>query len=176
MRAVLLVLLSLFAVPALAQNPPPSEDSVRHLLDLVQTHRILDEAMSNMDGYMHKATEQARQEQGETLNARQQQILDQFQTDMMSAIKDELAWSKIEPEIVAVYAKTFSQKEINDMIAFYSSPSGQAVAGKLPLVSREMSTDMQQRMIPLLKRIQQSAREMQGKLRAAGEASTPSSH
>src|SRR5579862_3331166 len=111
MRAVLVVLLSLLAVPALAQNLPPSEDSVRHLLDLVQTHRILDEAMSNMDGFMHKAMEQARQEQGETLNAQQQQILDQFQSDMMSTIKDELAWSKVEPEIVGVYAKTFSQKE-----------------------------------------------------------------
>jgi hypothetical protein len=176
MRAVLVVLLSLLAVPALAQNLPPSEDSVRHLLDLVQTHRILDEAMSNMDGFMHKAMEQARQEQGETLNAQQQQILDQFQSDMLSTIKDELAWSKVEPEIVAVYAKTFSQKEINDMIAFYSSPSGQSVASKLPLVSRQMSTDMQERMIPLIKRIQQSAREMHDKLRAAGEASTPSSH
>ena len=167
MRAALVALLALTAAqPLFAQNTPPSEDSVRHLLDLVQTHRILDEAMSNMDNFTQKAMEQARQ--GEpALNAKQQQIVDQFHTDMMSAIKDELAWSKVEPEIVSAYAKTFSQKEINDMIAFYSSPSGQSVANKMPLVSREMATDMQEKMMPLIKRIQQAARDMQAKLKAA---------
>ncbi|HEX4389675.1 MAG TPA: DUF2059 domain-containing protein [Steroidobacteraceae bacterium] len=167
MRAVLLALLALAAQPVLAQNVPPSEDSVRHLLDLMQTHRILDEAMSNMDSFTQKALEQVRQ--GEpTLNAKQQQIADQFHTDMMSAIKDELAWSKVEPEIVSVYVKTFSQKEINDMITFYSTPSGQAVTSKLPMVSREMSANLQERMMPLIQRIKQSARDMQAKMKAAG--------
>ena len=167
MRAALVALLALSAAqPLFAQNAPPSEDSVRHLLDLMQTHRILDEAMSNMDNFTQKVMEQAHQ--GEpALNAKQQQIVDQFHTDMMSAIKDELAWSKIEPQIVSVYAKTFSQKEVNDMITFYSSPSGQSVTSKLPMVSRELATDMQERMMPLIKRIQQSAREMQDKLKAA---------
>src|SRR5215470_15457150 len=113
MRAALVALLVLAAAPVVAQNTPPTEDSVRHLLDLVQTHRILDEAMNNMDSYMKKAMEAARQGQDHSLNARQQQILDQYQSDMLSAIKDEMAWSKLEPGVVAIYTRTFSQKEIN---------------------------------------------------------------
>jgi len=176
MRAVLVVLLSLLAAPVLAQNVPPSEDSVRRLLDLLQNRRVLEDAMSNMDGFTQKVMEQARQEEGVTFNAKQQQILDQFHTDMMSAIKDELAWSKLEPDFVSAYTKTFSQKEVNDMIAFYSSPSGQAVANKLPQVARQMSADIQERMMPLVKRIQQSAREMQPKLKAAGDPGAPAAH
>jgi uncharacterized protein len=169
MRAAALVaLLALSAAqPLFAQNVPPTEDSVRHLLDLVQTHRILDQALSTMDEYMQKAMEQARQEQGQTLNAKQQQIVDQFRTDMVSAIKDELAWSNIEPDYVSAYVKTFSQKEINDMIAFYSSPSGQSVANKLPLVSQQMTADMQQKMLPLIQKMKQAQRDMMTRLKAA---------
>jgi hypothetical protein len=86
---------------------------VRHLLELLQTHLVLDDAWNSTDDFMQKSMEQARQTQGPALNAKQQGIIDQFRTDMVSAIKDELAWSKIEPGIVSAYVKTFSQKEIN---------------------------------------------------------------
>jgi uncharacterized protein len=168
MRAAFAVLLALIATqPLFAQNVPPTENSVRHLLDLLQTHLVLDESMSNMDDFVRKSMEQARQTQGSALNPRQQQIVDQFQSDMVSTIKDELAWSKIEPGIVSAYVKTFSQKEINDMTAFYSSPSGQSVASKLPLVSRQMAMDIHERMLPLVKKIKQAETDMMARLKAA---------
>jgi len=169
MRAPVAVLLALTAAqPLFAQNVPPTEDSVRHLLDLLQTHLVLDEAMNSMDDFMQKSMEQARQTQkGPALNAKQQQIIDQFRTDMVGAIKDELAWSKIEPGIVSAYVKTFSQKEIDDMITFYSSPSGQSVANKLPLVSRQMRADIHERMLPLIQKMKQAQQEMMTRLKAA---------
>ena len=155
------------SLPRCAQNLAPTEDSVRHLLDLLEKHLVLDEALNNMDGFMQKSLEQARQTQGPALNAKQQQIIDQFRTDMASAIKDELAWSKVEPEIVSAYVKTFSQKEINDMTTFYSSPSGQSVANKLPLVSRQMTTHIQERMLPLIQKMKQTQSDMMTRLKAA---------
>jgi uncharacterized protein len=173
MRAALAALLALTAAqPLFAQNVPPTEDTVRHLLDLVQTHLVLDQAMNNMDDLMQKSMEQARQTQkGLALNAKQQQIIEQFQADMVSAIKDELAWSKIEPEIVSAYVKTFSQKEINDMIRFYSSPSGQSVAAKLPLVSQQMSADIRERMLPLIQKMTQAQQDTIKRLKAAANES-----
>jgi hypothetical protein len=168
MRAALAALLALItAQPLFAQNVPPTEDSVRRLLDLLQTHLILDEAMNNMDDFMQKSMEQARQTQGPALNAKQQQIIDQFRTDMVSAIKDELAWSKIEPGIVSAYANTFSQKEIDDMIAFYSTPNGRSISNKLPLVSRQMSTDIHERMLPLVQKMKRAQGGMMTRLKAA---------
>jgi hypothetical protein len=168
MRAALAALLALStAQPLFAQNVPPSDESVRHLLDLEHKHLVLDEAMSNLDEFMQKGMEQALQAEGPTLNAKQQQIVDQYRTDAVSAIKDELAWSKVEPEMVSAYGKTFSQKEVDDLVAFYSSPSGQSVANKLPLVSRQMTTDLQQRMLPLIQKIKQAQRDMMTRLKAA---------
>jgi uncharacterized protein len=168
MRAALAALLALStAQPLFAQNVPPSDESVRHLLDLEHKHLVLDEAMSNLDEFMQKGMEQALQAEGPTLNAKQQQIVDQYRTDTVSAIKDELAWSKVEPEMVSAYGKTFSQKEVDDLVAFYSSPSGQSVANKLPLVSRQMTTDLQQRMLPLIQKIKQAQRDMMTRLKAA---------
>jgi hypothetical protein len=42
------------------------------------------------------------------------------------------------------------------MIAFYSSPSGQSVANKLPFVSRQMTTDIHERMLPLVQKMKQA--------------------
>jgi hypothetical protein len=168
MRAAVAALLVLTAAqPLLAQNVPPTEDSVRQLLGLLQTHLVLDGAMNNLDSVMQKSMEQARQTQGTALNAKQQQIIDQFRAEMVSAIKDELAWSKIEPGIVSAYVKTFSQKEINDMITFYSSPSGQSIASKLPLVSRQMTTDINERVLPLVQKMKQAQGDMMTRLKAA---------
>lgn len=168
MRAALATLLALSAAqPLFAQNVPPSDESVRHLLDLEHKHLVLDEAMSNLDDFMQKGMEQALQAEGPALNAQQQQIIDQYRTDTVSVIKDELAWSKVEPEMVSAYVKTFSQKEVNDLVTFYSSPSGQSVANKLPLVSRQMTADLQQRMLPLIQKIKQAQRDMMTRLKAA---------
>jgi hypothetical protein len=175
MRAVLIALLLCAAPAVFAQNVPPTEQSVRRVLDLTQQHRIIDDAVSNMDAYLKQTLDQASK--GRPLNAKQQQIVDQYRTDIVTIMKDELSWQKLEPSVVAIYEKTFSQKEIDDMIAFYSSPSGQAVANKLPLVSQEMTTGMQKRMVPIIERMQQTGRDMAVKLKAAeDEPAQPAAH
>ena len=175
MRVVLIALLLCAAPTVYAQNVPPTEQSVRRVLDLTQQHRIVDDAVSNMDAYMKQTLDQVGK--GRELNARQQGIVDQYRTDIVSIMKDALSWQELEPGMVAIYQRTFSQKEIDDMIAFYSSPSGQSVANKLPLVSQEMAAGMQKRMVPIIERMQQAAREMAAKLKAAEDApAQPAAH
>jgi hypothetical protein len=170
------IALLLVAAPAVwAQDTPPSEESVRHLLDLLQVHRIIDDAVSSTDTILKQATD--RIGEGRPLNAKQQQIVEQFRTDMVSTMKDELAWSKVEPEIVAAYQKTFSQKEIDDAIGFYSSPSGRSIANKLPLVAQAQNAAMQKHMGPVLEHIRQAARDMKVRLDAAADdAGKPPAH
>jgi hypothetical protein len=175
MRAALFALLLCAAPAVFAQNTPPTAESVRHLLDLMQSHRIVDDALSNMDAFLKQAMGQAGQ--GRALNAKQQEIVEQYRTDVVSMMKDELAWSKVEPDVVAIWQKTFSQKEINDLSAFYSSPSGQAIANKLPLVAQAQNAGMQKRMVPVLERIRDAARDMAAKVKAAGdEGGKPPAH
>jgi len=175
MRAVFVALL-LLAAPALwAQNTPPSEGSVRHLLDLLQLHRIIDDAVNSIDAVLKQSTD--RIGEGRPLNDKQQQIVAQFRSDTVSAMKDELTWSTVEPEIVTAYQKTFSQKEIDDAIAFYSSPSGQSIANKLPLVAQAQNAALQRHMGPILEHIRQAARDMKARLDAAADdAGKPPAH
>jgi hypothetical protein len=66
---------------------------------------------------------------------------------------------------------------VNDATAFFSSPSGQSFANKLPLVSHELAMDMQEPMIPLIQRMQAAARDLQAKLTAAADSgSAPAAH
>jgi len=169
MRAVLVMLLSLAAAPLAAAGATPSEASVRHLLEVMKARTLSDESMKTMDQLMQHSVAELREEQHQRLNARQQQILDDFHEDMMQAIREQMSWDKLQPTIVAIYARTFTPKEIADMTRFYGSPTGQAVVGKLPAVQREMALSVQASVQPLIQKIVAAQRDLAGALHRAAD-------
>ncbi|MFP3468189.1 DUF2059 domain-containing protein, partial [Leifsonia sp. SIMBA_070] len=57
----------------------------------------------------------------------ERESLMQTASNAFRAGRDELAQA-----LVPVYAKTFSVEELDHMLAFYDSPTGQSIADKLP--------------------------------------------
>jgi hypothetical protein len=45
--------------------------------------------------------------------------------------------AKMLPKIAEIYAENFSEKQLNDILAFYASPTGQALLDKQPALARE---------------------------------------
>jgi hypothetical protein len=67
---------------------------------------------------------------------------------------------------VRVYQKSFSQEEVDGMIAFYKTPTGQALLNKMPLVMQNTMTEMQQMIQPMMKRVQQMQQEIVAEIQA----------
>lgn len=66
-----------------------------------------------------------RQSLGQSkITSEQQKVVEEMGVQLTAAINDELSWDKLEPVIVDIYAKSFSQDEIDGLLAFYSSPLG----------------------------------------------------
>ncbi len=57
-----------------------------------------------------------------------------------------------------IYQESFSQEEIDGLIAFYASPAGRAYIDKMPLVMQKTMTVMQSRMPAMIERMR-AARE-----------------
>jgi len=49
-------------------------------------------------------------------------------------------WDKMRPQFVKVYADTYTEEELDGIVAFYKSPAGQAMLTKMPdLMKRSMA-------------------------------------
>ncbi|HEV2285068.1 MAG TPA: DUF2059 domain-containing protein, partial [Steroidobacteraceae bacterium] len=166
MRIRTLAVLALLALqPAFAADAKPSEDSVRHLFEVMNTRHLLDDMMGQMDRTMRDS---ARQGLGaEQLNPHQQQIFDDMMAKLVAMMKDEMNWTAMEPLMLAVYRDTFTQHEVDAMAAFYSSAAGRSIATKLPLVTQRSMQMMQERMRGLIPRMVELEKDTAQQLRQA---------
>ena len=141
----------------------PSEESIRDLLEITDTRRVLDSMMAQMDVAMKNAMAQASK--GKPASPELNAIIDRVQTKTIKMLNEELDWSILGPIYISVYQDHFSQEEVDGMLGFYKTPVGKAVIRKLPAVIEQSMLAVQNRMGPMLKKaelIQKEAmREMQ---------------
>ncbi|HXY98108.1 MAG TPA: DUF2059 domain-containing protein [Steroidobacteraceae bacterium] len=157
--------------PALAEEARPSEESIRHLFEAMNTRHMLDDLMGQMDKTMRDS---ARQGLGaQTLNPQQQKIFDDMMTKLMALMKEQLNWSAMEPTMISVYRDTFTPQEVAAMTSFYASPAGKAIASKLPQVTQRTMQLMQERMRDLIPRVGQLERDAAQQLKQAADSSPP---
>jgi hypothetical protein len=168
MRIVLLAVLLLQAAPALAQQGPPSGESLRQLFAASHVNKFLDAYMAQLDSSMQAGMRAALN--GKTPNARQQQILDDTRARMVGAFRESLTWEKLEPTMTAIYRKDFTQRQVDDMLKFYRSPTGVAMIDKMPLVMQQAGQSVQGMLPPLIEKLQQIQKDSAAQLKAADNA------
>jgi len=154
----------LVSLSCMAADAPPSEASIKQLLEVSHAHQLVDSMMGQIDGMMKNAMGQATQ--GQKVDPATQQEIDKFEADMMVEMKNVLEWSKLEPMYVRVYQKSFNQQEIDGLVAFYKTPTGQALINKMPVVFQNTMTEVQQMMQPMMMHLQQKQQEIAAKLQA----------
>ncbi len=159
--------LNLIAGTALAADRPPREDSIKRLMAITESRKLVEGMMSQLDGVMKTTMKQATA--GQPLNPAQEAVMMDMQGKLVAAMKEELAWEKLEPMYVEIYQKTFTQKEVDDMLTFYKSPSGQALIKKMPLVLQSSMQMTQSRIGALFPKIQQISQDAAERMKQAAE-------
>jgi hypothetical protein len=172
-RFVVVALLAVLALqPAVAQDAKASEESVKRLFEVMHTSQMLDSIITQMDASMRLGMGAALR--GQEVTPDQQKIIDEMRTKVLVLVKDDLNWPSMRPTMVQVYRNTFSQREVDDMLKFYGSPSGQAVVAKLPLAMQRATDSMRERIGDLAPKIAQLQKDAMSQLKAAQES--PQSH
>jgi hypothetical protein len=145
-------------------SAPPTEPSIKQLLEVAQAHKLVDSVMAQMDSLLQQTIAQATK--GQPVPDKVQKDIDQRRTEVLTMMKDLLDWKKLEPMYVRIYQKTFTQQEIDGMIAFYKTAAGQAVISKMPAAMQNTVDEMQQMMGPVMQKMQQMQRDVAAELRA----------
>ncbi len=144
---------------------PASDPSVEKLLELTQAGKMMDSAFAQMDGLMKATMKQVTN--GKPLTVQDQAVMDKQQSRMVALLKTEFSWDKMKDAFAKIYRETFTQEEVDGLIAFYQSPVGQAFVKKQPQLMQQTMQVMQQRMGPLMQKIQKMAEETAKDMKAA---------
>jgi hypothetical protein len=149
---------------SVATSGVPSEASIKQLLDTAQVRKLLDSVMTKMDTLLQQTIKQTTQ--GRKISPKIQKDIDTQQAEVTAMLKDMLDWKKLEPLYVRVYQKSFTQEEVDGMIAFYKTPAGQAVINKMPVVMQNTMNEMQQMMTPVIQKMQKMQQDVTAEMKA----------
>jgi hypothetical protein len=160
MRYVARLLASLFvtlliSAPAIAAAPTP--ESIDTLLQLTKIERLLDSMMVSVNQTMQQSMRIAMKDQPQT--PEQQRLLDNMSTKFATIFREEMTYAKLRPLYVRVYSESFTQDEVDGLIAFYRTPAGTALIEKMPVVMQRTMAEMRPMMAPMLERMKAAAQE-----------------
>jgi uncharacterized protein len=162
----------LAAPPLPAQESRPTEASVRRVLAAGHLDTVLDSYNAQIETSLRAGVQ--HELAGQPLNAQQNAIMGQMQDKLVALMHGEMDWKRMEPQIIELYRNTFSQREVDGMLKWYTSPLGKAVVAKLPLVTQQMSDYAQERVQDMVPKLMQLQKDTIVQLRAA--ASPPAAH
>ena len=69
-----------------------------------------------------------------------------FQQRVGALVEKTVGWKAMEPDFVELYASTYSEEELDGILAFYKSPVGQAMLDKTPELMTKGTEISQRRM------------------------------
>ncbi len=164
MLRTLLLPLALATTAVFAADKPASDASIREMLQLTEARKLIDGVFPQLEGMVNASMRDALK--GRTPSAEERQAMANMTAKMMKMMQDELSWDKLEPLYLRIYQKSFTQDELDGMIAFYRTPAGIALVKKLPVVMQETMGAMQAMMKPMMEKIQGMINETMAELQA----------
>ena len=154
-----------FCACATAMAAPADDASVRELLEVMQSKKLLDGMRGQLEANMDAVTQKTLN--GKVPSGKQQRALDTMKSKMMAEWQNELAWEKLEPVYVQMYRDTFTSDEINGLVAFYKTPAGQALINKMPVLMTNIMASLQTMLASMMPRMQAIQKEFAADLKAA---------
>ena len=156
---------------ATAHAAAPTPESIEKLLQVTSTEKLVGSVHNQVEQAMKASMAQTFKAQ--KLDANAQKLAEDLSQKISDDLKDELSWEKLKPIYVQVYGETFTQEEIDGLIAFYESASGKAFVAKMPVVMQKTMALMQQRMGPVIQRMQKSIQDTVAEAKAQQQKGAP---
>lgn len=144
--AVLVIVLTLGCCCARADEAS-KRAKAEQLFGLLRMDTMMDQLLSGVKKQVQQITEsmpgtdQATPEQ-------KKQITD-FQQRVMDVVSQKIGWKALEPDFINLYASTYTEEELDGIVAFYKSPIGQKMIEKTPELTAKSTQITQQKMSEL---------------------------
>lgn len=145
MKTILsLVLLFTVSLSSFADDTV-KRDTVNELIEVMQVNKMLDSMYSQMDKIFLQIAKDLE------LRESERPIFEKHMKQISQLMTAELTWEKMQEPVTDIYVKHYSQKELDDLLTFYKSDTGQKLIEKMPLVVQEsmmLSQNMLKNIMP----------------------------
>ncbi len=174
LKTTLLLSLLCCTLPMAHADDASKQTKIQELFRLEKLDQISKQSMQRAMDMMNNPAMVQRMS-GVQLPPGQQQAMQQLSGKLFPILSSALSWENVEPDYIKLYANAFTEKQIDDMIAFYKSPTGQAFAEKEPMLVQQQSAIAQQRLIGIMPEIQKTIKDFadQQKEKAKPQPATP---
>jgi hypothetical protein len=102
----------------------------------------------------------------------QKQITD-FQQRVMDTVNQKIGWKALEPDFISLYSSTYTEEELDGIIAFYKSPVGQKMIEKTPELTAKSTQVTQQKMSELQPLLNQMVQDFMKQMAASTGTPAP---
>jgi hypothetical protein len=143
------------AFSALAAEP--TDASIEKLLIVMKAESLMDSVYGSMEQNMRQGMAQVAA--GQQMSDEQKRVLENAPKKFAKVVREELTWANLKPLYIQVYKESFDQKDIDGLIAFYSSKVGQSYINKMPLAMQKTMAAVQQRMEPMIQKMGEAMKE-----------------
>lgn len=136
-RLFFLLLLSLPLSSIAHADEASKRAKIEELIQLTKLDQLLSQTSSQMTARMKQSA--AQQNARHAFTPEQQKAVDLYIAQVQTITQNAVSWEKIKPMVLQVYSETYTDQELDGILAFYHSPAGQALIAKSPqLMSRTM--------------------------------------
>lgn len=128
------------------------KESIEELLRVTKADALIENSYTQMNQMLVGMGKQLG------IKPSEQAEFDEFVAKAISLTKEEMNWQKMKEPMIQIYLKHYSEKEIQDMLAFYKTETGQSMINKMPAVildTNMLSQKMMMNIIPKLKKMQE---------------------
>ena len=136
-----------------------AQDSKRESVEELLEVSNVDAMMDAMYGQVQQAFTGVGNQLG--VKSDEQPIFDAYMNKLFSAMKKDMSWEKMKEPVIQIYMTHYTEKEIQDMLAFYRSETGQAMIEKMPAVMGDSMLVSQNMLQDFLPKIRLYAEELQ---------------
>jgi uncharacterized protein len=156
-----------------AADAPASKEDVERYFDTVHSHEMVQKMIDAMSQPMHQMIHDQYIKYKDVLPADYETNTNQMMDQMMK----DIPFDEIIQAMVPAYQKHFTKGDMDALIAFYSTSTGQKVLREMPAILAEsmgvMMPMLQQRVEAMTERMQQQIAEMVKRSQSKAEQSSP---
>lgn len=169
-RFVLLPVLAL-CLPLTARADDASlRAKAQQMVMVLHTDRMVQQVAANLTRQYSDAAEHTV---GTNPTPDQAKQIADYEKKITQMIQAQLSWETIGPGFVDLYAKTFTEEELDAIIAFYKSPAGVAFLEKTPVLNSQITQLLQSKIGALQPQLRQSLDDFRKSQAVTPPASLP---
>ena len=164
------------SVPAMKGTSTPHVASAAQrakaaqLILLLHSDRMVTQAF---DGIVKQVSDAAQSVTGLNPTPENKARLASFDTTVSNMLDAQLGWKAIQPILVDLYAKEFTEQQLDAIIAFYKTPTGIAFVEKIPEIDAQVSQLAKSRLATLQPQMNQMFADFRKSQLAATPVATP---